>query len=147
VVAERLRGCLQPADLAARLGGDEFAVLVPEVADEAEAVALGERLAAILRIADLLDLQVIADGIEDEAQAQELERASAAASARASTSPAPWTSSPSRPCCSPSRAAAPARPPGQDPHLDAGGVTGCFGGKLGACWHRSPASACRRRRA
>jgi diguanylate cyclase (GGDEF)-like protein len=49
VVAERLRGCLQPADLAARLGGDEFAVLVPEVADEAEAVALGERLAAILR--------------------------------------------------------------------------------------------------
>jgi diguanylate cyclase (GGDEF)-like protein len=49
VVAERLRGCLRPADLAARLGGDEFAVLVPEVADEAEAVALGERLAAILR--------------------------------------------------------------------------------------------------
>jgi len=49
VVAGRLRGCLQPADLAARLGGDEFAVLVPEVADEAEAVALGERLAAILR--------------------------------------------------------------------------------------------------
>jgi diguanylate cyclase (GGDEF)-like protein len=48
VVAERLRGCLQPDDLAARLGGDEFAVLV-QVADEAEAVALGERLAAILR--------------------------------------------------------------------------------------------------
>jgi diguanylate cyclase (GGDEF)-like protein len=49
VVAERLRGCLRPGDLGARLGGDEFAVLVPEVADEAEAVALGERLAAILR--------------------------------------------------------------------------------------------------
>jgi diguanylate cyclase (GGDEF)-like protein len=49
VVAERLRGCLGPGDLAARLGGDEFAVLVPEVADEDEAVALGERLAAILR--------------------------------------------------------------------------------------------------
>jgi diguanylate cyclase (GGDEF)-like protein len=49
VVAERLRGCLGPGDLAARLGGDEFAVLVPEVADEAEAVALGERMAAILR--------------------------------------------------------------------------------------------------
>jgi diguanylate cyclase (GGDEF)-like protein len=49
VVAERLRGCLGPADLAARLGGDEFAVLVPQVADEDEAVALGERLAAILR--------------------------------------------------------------------------------------------------
>jgi diguanylate cyclase (GGDEF)-like protein len=49
VVAERLRGCLGPDDLAARLGGDEFAVLVPEVADEEEAVALGERLAAVLR--------------------------------------------------------------------------------------------------
>jgi diguanylate cyclase (GGDEF)-like protein len=49
VVAERLRGCLSPGDLAARLGGDEFAVLVPRVADEGEAVALGERLAAILR--------------------------------------------------------------------------------------------------
>jgi diguanylate cyclase (GGDEF)-like protein len=49
VVAERLRGCLGPGDLVARLGGDEFAVLVPEVADEDEAVALGERLAAILR--------------------------------------------------------------------------------------------------
>jgi len=48
-VAERLRGCLGPGDLAARLGGDEFAVLVPEVADEGEAVALGERMAAILR--------------------------------------------------------------------------------------------------
>ncbi|HEV3463790.1 MAG TPA: EAL domain-containing protein, partial [Actinomycetota bacterium] len=49
VVAERLRGCLGPGDLAARLGGDEFAVLVPRVADEGEAVALGERMAAILR--------------------------------------------------------------------------------------------------
>ena len=38
VVAERLRGCLRPGDLAARLGGDEFAVLVPQVGDEDEAV-------------------------------------------------------------------------------------------------------------
>ena len=49
VVAERLRSCLQPGDLAARLGGDEFAVLVPRVGGEAEVVALGERLAAVLR--------------------------------------------------------------------------------------------------
>ena len=49
VVAERLRSCLHPGDLAARLGGDEFAVLVPRVGGEAEVVALGERLAAVLR--------------------------------------------------------------------------------------------------
>jgi diguanylate cyclase (GGDEF)-like protein len=49
VVAERLRSCLQPGDLAARLGGDEFAVLVPRVGGEAEVVAMGERLAAVLR--------------------------------------------------------------------------------------------------
>jgi diguanylate cyclase (GGDEF)-like protein len=49
VVAERLRSCLHPGDLAARLGGDEFAVLVPRVDGEAEAVALGERLAAVMR--------------------------------------------------------------------------------------------------
>ena len=48
VVTERLRGCLEPGDLAARLGGDEFAVLAG-VADEAEAVARGEQMAAILR--------------------------------------------------------------------------------------------------
>jgi diguanylate cyclase (GGDEF)-like protein len=49
VVAERLQSCLRPGDVAARLGGDEFAVLVPQVDGEAEAVALGERLAAVLR--------------------------------------------------------------------------------------------------
>jgi diguanylate cyclase (GGDEF)-like protein len=49
VVAERLRGCLRPGDVAARLGGDEFAVLVPQVGDEDEAVERGERLASILR--------------------------------------------------------------------------------------------------
>ena len=49
VVAERLRACLRPGELAARLGGDEFAVLLPRVADDAEAVAAAERLAASLR--------------------------------------------------------------------------------------------------
>ncbi|HZA81331.1 MAG TPA: EAL domain-containing protein [Actinomycetes bacterium] len=49
VVAERLRARLDPGHLAARLGGDEFAVLLPQVSDEAQAVAAGERLAAGLR--------------------------------------------------------------------------------------------------
>ena len=49
MVAERLRACLQPGELAARLGGDEFAVLLPRVADDAEAVAVAGRLAASLR--------------------------------------------------------------------------------------------------
>ena len=49
MVAERLRGCLGPGDLAARLGGDEFAVVVPQVADEGEAVALGERPSCVPR--------------------------------------------------------------------------------------------------
>jgi diguanylate cyclase (GGDEF)-like protein len=49
VVAERLRARLDPGQLAARLGGDEFAVLLPQVSDEAEAVAAGQRLAAGLR--------------------------------------------------------------------------------------------------
>jgi EAL domain-containing protein (putative c-di-GMP-specific phosphodiesterase class I) len=53
--SRRLRGWLQPDDLAARLGGDEFAVLVPEVADKATAIALGERLAAILPVVELAD--------------------------------------------------------------------------------------------
>jgi EAL domain-containing protein (putative c-di-GMP-specific phosphodiesterase class I) len=61
---------------------------------------------AILRIADLLGLQVVAGGIEHEAQALELDRLGCP-SARGSTSPAPSTSSPSRPSWSPSRPAAP----------------------------------------
>jgi EAL domain-containing protein (putative c-di-GMP-specific phosphodiesterase class I) len=66
---------------------------------------------AILRIADLLGLQVIAEGIEHEAQALELDRLGCPLG-QGSTSPAPSTSSPSRPSWSPSRPAAPARRPG-----------------------------------
>jgi diguanylate cyclase (GGDEF)-like protein len=43
-VAERLRGSVRPADTVARLGGDEFAVLIEDIAGEAEAVAVAERL-------------------------------------------------------------------------------------------------------
>jgi diguanylate cyclase (GGDEF)-like protein len=43
-VAERLRQNARAADTVARIGGDEFAVLVEEVADRADVVALTERL-------------------------------------------------------------------------------------------------------
>ncbi|MGH9035328.1 MAG: putative bifunctional diguanylate cyclase/phosphodiesterase [Acidimicrobiia bacterium] len=42
-VAQRLGGCLRPADTIARLGGDEFAVLLEDTATEA-ATAIAERL-------------------------------------------------------------------------------------------------------
>jgi diguanylate cyclase (GGDEF)-like protein len=49
-VAERLRGCVRPADTVARLGGDEFAVLVEDIAGEAEAVAVAKRLLESLTV-------------------------------------------------------------------------------------------------
>jgi diguanylate cyclase (GGDEF)-like protein len=49
LVAERLRGCLRPADTAARLGGDEFAILLEEVRSVADASAVAERMIAALR--------------------------------------------------------------------------------------------------
>ena len=43
-VADRLRAALRPGDTVARFGGDEFVVLCEDVADEAEAMAIAERL-------------------------------------------------------------------------------------------------------
>jgi diguanylate cyclase (GGDEF)-like protein/PAS domain S-box-containing protein len=48
-VAERLRTRLRPEDTAARLGGDEFVVLLEDLADEAEAVRVAERILDDLR--------------------------------------------------------------------------------------------------
>jgi diguanylate cyclase (GGDEF)-like protein len=48
VVAERIRRCLRPGDTPARLGGDEFAVLLANVREPAEAVAVADRLLATL---------------------------------------------------------------------------------------------------
>ncbi len=48
-VAERLRACLRPGDLAARLGGDEFAVLVEHPATPDLPEQLAERIIASLR--------------------------------------------------------------------------------------------------
>jgi diguanylate cyclase (GGDEF)-like protein len=53
-VAERLRGCLRPADLAARLGGDEFAILL-ERSDASNAIMIGERIMDALRLPFLIE--------------------------------------------------------------------------------------------
>ncbi len=49
LVAERLRGCLRPADTAARLGGDEFAILLEEVRNVTDVSAVADRMIAALR--------------------------------------------------------------------------------------------------
>jgi diguanylate cyclase (GGDEF)-like protein len=43
-LADRIRGCLRPADTAARLGGDEFAILLEEIGDMQDAVGFAERI-------------------------------------------------------------------------------------------------------
>ena len=42
--AKRLAGCLRPGDTVARLGGDEFVVLLEDVRDPADAVAVADRI-------------------------------------------------------------------------------------------------------
>jgi diguanylate cyclase (GGDEF)-like protein/PAS domain S-box-containing protein len=49
-VAGRIQAQLRPGDTVARLGGDEFAVLALQVADDADAVALAERLLQALQL-------------------------------------------------------------------------------------------------
>jgi diguanylate cyclase (GGDEF)-like protein len=48
--ADRVAAALRPSDTAARLGGDEFAVLIEDVVDEADALAVAMRLAEALRL-------------------------------------------------------------------------------------------------
>lgn len=46
VIVRRLRNCVRAGDTIARLGGDEFAILMDDVRDEREALALAGRLVA-----------------------------------------------------------------------------------------------------
>lgn len=48
LVAGRLNGCVRPGDVVARLGGDEFVVILEGVKDEAEAIAVAERIQSSL---------------------------------------------------------------------------------------------------
>jgi diguanylate cyclase (GGDEF)-like protein len=48
-VAARISSCLRAGDTASRLGGDEFAVLIDDVRDDGDAVALAERILEALR--------------------------------------------------------------------------------------------------
>jgi diguanylate cyclase (GGDEF)-like protein/PAS domain S-box-containing protein len=47
--AHRLTGCLRTSDTAARLGGDEFGVVIEDLADPREAIALADRILAEVR--------------------------------------------------------------------------------------------------
>jgi diguanylate cyclase (GGDEF)-like protein/PAS domain S-box-containing protein len=62
-VAERLRSCLRPGDLAARLGGDEFAILLDTDSRAELAPVVAERLLAVLRAPFLLASQNLVVGV------------------------------------------------------------------------------------
>jgi diguanylate cyclase (GGDEF)-like protein/PAS domain S-box-containing protein len=55
IAAERLAQALRPGDVVGRFGGDEFTVLLRDVADPDEAVAVAERLVDALRPPFVLD--------------------------------------------------------------------------------------------
>ncbi len=78
IAAARVRDAIRPSDTAARHGGDEFAILIEDVVDEADALAVATRLAEALRqpialgdrevrIAASIGVAVAGDGATDSA--------------------------------------------------------------------------------
>lgn len=57
LAAARLSGCTREGDVLARLGGDEFTVLVSDLVNDEEAVAVGERILDALRKPFVVDGQ------------------------------------------------------------------------------------------
>ena len=49
-IARRLETCLRPGDTVARLGGDEFTILLEDIQDASEAIAVAERIQKELRV-------------------------------------------------------------------------------------------------
>ena len=43
-VAERMRACVRESDTVARIGGDEFVIVLPDIAEEAEAMVVADKI-------------------------------------------------------------------------------------------------------
>lgn len=54
-IAQRLEGCVRPRDTVARLGGDEFSILLDDIGDIRDAIAVAERLQQVVSQSFLLD--------------------------------------------------------------------------------------------